>query len=145
MLFIFVRYGKIQQTFNEQVVRLKAYTLFIERVLYFPISHSNGHRLHIVTYYFDDKLCYVRGLTTSQCKIMRDNINNRPYHKRGTVINNDLYNLRHNHRGIITQSQQRGCPISLNNSGVVRSVRINIHEESDAWLLVMIILTYSDI
>ena len=33
--------------FHEQSVRLKAHTLFVERVLYFPISHSNEHRLHI--------------------------------------------------------------------------------------------------
>ena len=32
---------------NEQGVRLKAYTLLIERVLYFLTSHSNG--LHIVS------------------------------------------------------------------------------------------------
>ena len=30
-------------------VRLKAHTLFIGRVLYFPISHSNEHRLHIIS------------------------------------------------------------------------------------------------
>ena len=34
--------------------RLKAHTLFIERVLYFPISHSNKHRLHIVCFFHLD-------------------------------------------------------------------------------------------
>ena len=46
----FVRYLKIQHMFTEQGVRLKAHTLFIERVLYFPISHSNEHRLHIFSH-----------------------------------------------------------------------------------------------
>ena len=47
----FVWYGKIQHMFHEKSVRLKAHTLFIERVLYFPhiqISHSNEHRLHVI-------------------------------------------------------------------------------------------------
>ena len=43
----FVRYGQIQNFFNEWGVRLKAHTSFVERVLYFPISHTNEHRLHI--------------------------------------------------------------------------------------------------
>ena len=34
--------------FNEKGGRLKAHTLFIQRVLYSPISHSNEHRLHIL-------------------------------------------------------------------------------------------------
>ena len=42
----FVRYVKTQHMFNEK----GAHTLFIERVLYFPISHSNEHRLHILLY-----------------------------------------------------------------------------------------------
>ena len=46
-MFIFVRYGKIQHMSKEQGVRLKAHTLFLGRVLYFPIPHSNEHRLHI--------------------------------------------------------------------------------------------------
>ena len=45
----FVWYGKMQHMFHESSVRLKAHTLFMKRVLYFPISHSNEHRLHIVT------------------------------------------------------------------------------------------------
>ena len=48
----FVRYGKIQHMSNNQGVRLKAHTLIIVRVLYFPISHSNEHRLHIVIIYY---------------------------------------------------------------------------------------------
>ena len=44
----FVRYVILQHMFNEWGVRLKAHTLFIERVLYLPISHSNEHRLHIL-------------------------------------------------------------------------------------------------
>ena len=34
------------------VQRLKAHASFIERVLYFLISHSNEHRLHMTSFYF---------------------------------------------------------------------------------------------
>ena len=44
-VFIFVRYGKIQHMSNEWGVRLIPWT-----VLYFPIPHSNEHRLHIIAY-----------------------------------------------------------------------------------------------
>ena len=44
-VFIFVRYGEIQHMSKEQGVRLKAHTLFLGRVLYFPIPHSNEHRI----------------------------------------------------------------------------------------------------
>ena len=42
MLVIFN--AKIQHMSNEQGVRLKAHTLFIERMLYFPVSHSYEYR-----------------------------------------------------------------------------------------------------
>ena len=44
-----VRYWKILHMFKEYGVRLKVHTLFLGRVLYFPIPHSNEHRLHIIT------------------------------------------------------------------------------------------------
>ena len=45
-----VRYGKMQHTSNERDFRLKAHILFIGRVLFFPISHSNEHRFHIISH-----------------------------------------------------------------------------------------------
>ena len=38
---------EIQLMFNEKNVRRQDHNKFIERLLYFPISHSNKHRLHI--------------------------------------------------------------------------------------------------
>ena len=43
MCSLFVQEGKIKHSF----VRPSAHTLFIARVLYFPISHSNEHRLEV--------------------------------------------------------------------------------------------------
>ena len=46
-VFIFVRYGETPHMSKKKSVRLKAHTSFLGRVLYFPIPHSNEHRLHI--------------------------------------------------------------------------------------------------
>ena len=37
---------EIQLMFNEKNGRLQNHNIFIERVLYFPISHLNKYRLH---------------------------------------------------------------------------------------------------
>ena len=48
VVYLSVLYAKIQHSFNEQGVRLKAHTLFIEHVLYLPISHLNEPRLYVL-------------------------------------------------------------------------------------------------
>ena len=53
---LFMRYEKIQPSSKEQGVRLKAHTLFIGRGLYFHISHSNEHRLHILSVHCNDTI-----------------------------------------------------------------------------------------
>ena len=42
-----VLYGIRQHSSNKKVVRIKSHTLFIGRVLYCPLSHSNKDHLHI--------------------------------------------------------------------------------------------------
>ena len=54
---LFSAMWEIQHTSDEQGVRLKAHTLFIGQVLYFPISHSNEHRLLILVFRYLRLLC----------------------------------------------------------------------------------------
>ena len=57
---------------TEQGVRLnmlKVHTLFIRRVLYLPISHSNEHGLHIVTPHMSVVFVFVQWLKLPDWKV----------------------------------------------------------------------------